>query len=425
MEYLHMKALCAAVCIIGACILLTGADWPTFRGGFDRTGSGVSAAPRSPTVLWSVRIPEAGDIWSSPVVAGGFIYIGGISGSLYCLDAASGALVWEFSSGIRQPVFSTPTVVDGRIFFTAYRMLFALPAADPNGDGRISDTEVIWRYPLGPSTGDVNDVNCASPAVADGILCVGSVDQHFYGFDAGSGRLLWRTYTPFVGQHAFSSSPAIMGRRVFAATGNQSGSGRLYCFDISTGGILWEFDNDDITFSTPAAADGMVFICNSGDWIGGNQVHRVFCLDADGIEDGIDDGQKDAHRGGSDLIWSADMGSYAYSSPALNGGRLYVGCTDGSLRCLDAGTGRGIWVYKTPPVGFMPPMGIMGSAIVAGGAVMVGTADGRLIALSETDSTMLWSLSIGAEMIVSSPALADGSVFIAGARGRILRVGER
>jgi outer membrane protein assembly factor BamB len=436
----RMKAIRAFIVLAAAGLVLTASpmaeisreDWPTFRGNFGRTGRSASGAPRSPALRWSVRIPGAGDIWSSPSVSDGRLYIGGISGSLYCLESDTGNLLWEFHTGTGQPVFSSPTVAGASVYFAGHRMLYALPREDPDGDGLISSREAFWRYTFGPSTGDVNDVNCASPALAGGILCVGSVDQYFYGIDAANGRLRWSNFTVYRGQHAFSSSPAVLGDRVFTATGNQSGSGRIYCFNKNSGAIEWEFDNDDITFSTPAAENGRVYAGNSGDWAGGNAVHRFFCLDADGMEDHTDDGVKDGHEGGSDLVWSVDLGSYAFSSPALSGGRLFIGCSDGRLLCLDAATGSGIWVHNTPPVGLIPPMGIMGSPAIADGTVFVGTADGRLIAVPETDpdgdgtisdSELVWSFPVGG-LLVSSPAIADGRIYIAGNGGRILCIGE-
>jgi outer membrane protein assembly factor BamB len=392
----------------------------------------MSCAPATPRLLWSVQLPGAGDFWSSPVIAGGRLYIGGASGSIYCLNAGTGATVWTFSTGDEQPVFSSPSVIDGVVYVAGYRSLYAIPCEDPNGDGVITAGEVVWRRQFGPSTGGVNDVNCASPAVAGGGVYLGSVDQYFYGFDAEAGGPLWKTFTPYRGQHAFSSSPAVLGDLVFDATGNQSGSGRLYCFNGRSGRILWEFDIDDVTFSTPAVSGGRVYIANSGDWVGGNAVHLLYCLDTDGIFDGVDDGEPDGHAGGSDLIWSFDMGDYAYSSPALHDGRLYIGCADGRLLCLDSDSGRLLWVHRTHRVALEPPRGIMGSPAVAGGMVFVGTEDGRLIAVPErdpngdgviTDPELIWSYSIGG-MVVSSPAVAYGRVYVAGTGGRIYCFGE-
>jgi len=407
-------------------------EWPTFRGNGGRTGYSASRVPRTAELLWTIRIPREGNTWSSPCVSGGRLYIGGISGNMYCLDADTGAQVWTFFTDSGQPVYSSPTVAGDRLCFAAYRVLYALPCEDPNGDGVIASDEILWEHHFGPSTGGVNDVNCASPLVIDGSVIIGSVDQYFYGFDSGNGALLWRTFTPWRGQHAFSSSPAVRGNSVFAATGNQSGSGRLYCFDRQAGGILWEFDIDDITFSTPSVYGDRVYIANSGDWVGGNNVHRLYCLDADGMSDGVDDGVPGGRGTGSDLVWSLDMGDYAYSSPALDGDSLFIGCCDGRLLCLNASTGRTIWVYRTPMVFKDPPRGIMGSPAVADGVVLVGTADGRLIAVPEkdpnadgviADSELIWSYQIGG-MVASSPALAQGRVYIAGSNGRVFCFGE-
>lgn len=371
-------------------------------------------------------------MWSSPCVADGRLTIGGISGDLYCLDADTGALVWTFASRSGQPIYSSATVSGSRVFFAAYRALYAAPRDDPNSDGMLEPGELLWEYRFGPSTGGVNDVNCASPLALEETVLIGSVDQGFYAFDQRSGRVLWRTQTPYRGQHAFSSSPAVLGDRVFAATGNQSGSGRLYCFDRRSGGILWEFDIDDITFSTPLASGDRVYLANSGDWVGGNNVHRLYCLDAQGMSDGIDDGTPGGGEGGSDLVWSYDLGDYAYSSPALSGDRLYLGCCDGRLLCLDARTGRLLWVYRSPMVYREPPRGIMGSPAVADGMVFVGTADGRIVAAPEVDpdasgvvddSELVWSYPIGG-MVASSPAVAQGRVYIAGGYGRVFCFGS-
>ena len=79
-----------------------------------------------------------------------------------------------------------------------------------------------------------------------------------------------------------------------------------------------------------------------------------------------------------------------------------------------------------------PPRGIMGSPAVADGVVLVSTADGRLIAAPQkdpnadgviADSELLWSYPIG-EMVASSPALAQGRVYIAGSNGRVFCFGE-
>ena len=399
------------------------ASWSKFRGDLLNTGYSTSSAPRTGRILWSTKIRGAREFWSSPAVSGGKLYVGNSNGNLYCLDATNGDLLWTFY-GKSYAIFSTPAIADGRLFFgAADRKIFALPSDDPNANGVINESEVIWDFTVGPSTGGVNNVIPSSPALKDDKMFLGAIDQYFYCFDARNGEVLWKTWTPYRGQHAFSSSPAIYKGKVFAATGNQPGrdsSGRLYCFDETTGRILWEFDIDDITYSSPVvdAENGQVIIANSGDWIAnaGNRTYRMYSLAIEGAVEGVDQGVSDAHQGNSDLIWSYDTGRYVYSSPALHAGKLFFGGSDGNLRCVDAKTGKTLWTHETP----VRASGIMGSPAVADGMVFVGTADGRLIAVPEKDpdgdgvitpEEIVWSYRMEGKT-VCSPAIANGAVFI-------------
>src|SRR5438046_2810818 len=71
-------------------------------------------------------------------------------------------------------------------------------------------------------TGDVVE---ASPAVADGIVYVGSNDGGVYAFDATSGAPVWKSPT---GGPVFSS-PAVANGVLFAV----SNDGYLYAFDAA------------------------------------------------------------------------------------------------------------------------------------------------------------------------------------------------
>jgi outer membrane protein assembly factor BamB len=402
--------------------------WPKFRGDLLNTGYSSSAAPRTAQLAWSKKIPGAQEFWSSPSVFKDKVYVGNSNGNLYCINAATGDVVWTFS-GYSFPIFSSPAIAQDMVFFAgADRKLYALPADDPNSDGVISETEIIWDFTVGPSTGGVNNVVPSSPAIKDGKLFIGAIDQYFYCFNAKNGKIIWKTWTPYRGQHAFSSSPAIYKGKVFAATGNQPGadsSGRLYCFSETTGGILWEFDIDDITYSSPVIDqdNDRVVIANSGDWIAnaGNRTYRLYSLAVEGHKEGAEAGIPDAHSGNSDLAWWFDTKKYVYSSPAIHDGRLYFGGSDGNLRCVDAKSGKMIWAYETPP----KASGIMGSPAIADGMVFVGTADGRLIAAPEKDPNgdgvispdeIVWSYEIGGK-IVCSPAIADGALYVGGHDG--------
>jgi outer membrane protein assembly factor BamB len=410
-------------------------EWPMFKHDLKRTGYSPSKAPDTALIVWETRIPGATKFWSSPCIADGKLYAGNNNGNLYCLDAATGKRVWTFFTDTSQPIFSSPIVHQNAVYFAAYEMIYAIPCIDPNGDGEIAENEILWRFRVGKSTGGVNNVVAGSPAIKDGKFFLGAVDQYFYCFDAlKGGEPLWKTFTPYRGQHAFSSSPALDRGRLFAATGNQSGSGRLYCFGEADGKILWDFDIDDITFTSPVIDGSRVFIANSGDWIGGNHRYRLYCLDVNGFLDGVDDGAVDNHAGNSDLIWSFDTKDYVYSSPSFHQGRLYFGCANGLLTCLGADNGKPIWTFRsTARNKYTQPRGILSSPAIADGKVFFCSIEGTIIALPESDpdgdgaispEEIIWSYAIGGDG-VCSPVVANGCVYVGNHQGVIFCFGPK
>ena len=410
---------------------LSNHDWPMFKHDLKRSGFSPSKAPNSASLVWKTDLGRWAKFWSSACIADGKLFIGAHDGNLYCLDAATGEHLWTYYTDTGQPVFSSPLVAQSMVYFAGYERLYAIPSAGPLNDPEQAE-ERVWIYRFGKSTGGVNNVVAGSPAIRGGRLFLGSVDQYFYCFDAAKGgRPLWETYTPYRGQHAFSSSPAVDRGKVFAATGNQSGSGRLYCFDETTGAILWEFDTDDITFSSPAIEGKRVFIANSGDWIGGNHRYRLYCLDVNGYLDGVDEGVADNHEGNADLIWSFNTGDYVYSSPSIHDGKLFFGCANGTLTCLDTGTGNRVWTYHSDARRrFTQPRGILSSPALADGKVFVNV-NGNLLALPEADPNgdgvlsvdeVLWSYSIGGDG-VCSPVVANGFVYVGNHRGTVFCFG--
>jgi outer membrane protein assembly factor BamB len=107
-------------------------------------------------------------------------------------------------------------------------------------------------------------------------------------------------------------------------------------------------------WSSPAVAGGKVYVGSYDD--------NVYCLDAD-------TGSK---------IWNYSTGNYVWSSPAVAGGKVYVGSGDYNVYCLDADTGSKIWNYQTGNFVWSSP--VWSSPAVAGGKVYVGSYDGNVYA---------------------------------------------
>jgi eukaryotic-like serine/threonine-protein kinase len=97
------------------------------------------------TATWTAKV-ETPFFSSSPSVANGVVFSAAGNHDIYAFDAASGKVLWNFRSrGLRYPMRSKPTIVDGRLFHAAtfsYKLyVFELPedaadVKDPEGTKR-------------------------------------------------------------------------------------------------------------------------------------------------------------------------------------------------------------------------------------------------------------------------------------------------
>lgn len=70
----------------------------------------------------TVSVPYSGarvkTVAASPVISDGRVYVGGLDGNFYCLDAKSGKKEWSLALGA--PIFSTVSITDGRIYLADF-----------------------------------------------------------------------------------------------------------------------------------------------------------------------------------------------------------------------------------------------------------------------------------------------------------------
>src|SRR5580700_1129493 len=109
-----MRVLVRSICALSLCFpfAVSGAkaaqdDWYTYRHDNARTGAQPIASDLSDPARISglhvvAQFPRegspaiAGGFKASPIVVDGIAYIGGVNGYFYALDAASGALIWQY-----------------------------------------------------------------------------------------------------------------------------------------------------------------------------------------------------------------------------------------------------------------------------------------------------------------------------------------
>jgi outer membrane protein assembly factor BamB len=239
--------------------------------------------------LWKCKSPgeAVGRMASStPCVAGGHVYALG-STHCYAVDANNGKLIWSAPMPGKAPA-SSPLVADG-VFVVNTGKLAAFDAAtgkqlwvQPKAGGgnssplawKCGDKTVVICNGRGVMSGvdiKTGDVLWATPAGGDctpaivGDSLAAQANNPKIGIFAGKLTVagfnkLWSyPIDPLRSQ----SSPLIFDNQVYLMDDNIH-----YCFDLATGKKLWEEKVPSSTISSPAFADGKIFLLTSG----GNKV---------------------------------------------------------------------------------------------------------------------------------------------------------
>jgi len=303
---------------------------------------------------WSFYVGEGNDVLSGPAMNNGRVVAGSGNGSVYALDAATGAELWDFQTG--GAAYSSPAIANGVVYINSVgyeNNLFALDAKT----GR-----QLWVYAV-----PVNYVTYSSPAVVNGVVYVGLGDTNVYALDAKTGTKIW-SYTT---GGPVSSSPAVANGMVYFC------SDQMYALNASTGSLVWSYAFGGSNAS-PAIANGVVYVA-SGDGV-------VYALDA---------------KTGS-KVWSYAIGGYVDSSAAVTNEAVYVGSGDTYVYALDIRSGTPFWAYKTGG-------SVESSPAVANGVVYVTSDDFFLYALHARTGALLWSQSAG--YYGNPPTVASGVVY--------------
>jgi hypothetical protein len=124
--------------------------------------------------------------------------------------------------------------------------------------------------------------------------------------------------------------------------------------DANTGEYIWSYTIGSTMWSSPAIANGRVYIGSDDD--------NVYCLDTNTGE----------------YIWSYQTGDSVKSSPAVADGKVYIGSHDKNVYCLDANTGEYIWSYTMVEQ-------VSSSPAIADGKVYISSEYGTVYAFGEFD----------------------------------------
>ena len=283
-------------------------------------GGNVSARDRATgEVVWSTRLDphvQGVHLFGSPVPHEGRVYQGVASeqtmleyegpqdfvGSVACLDAATGAVLWQ--TRLQPPgrygisVWSTPALdPELGLLFVGTGNAYGRPAgnlSDAIVALRMDTGEIAWSFQATPDdgfnargSGGADADFGASPLLfeAGGHKLVGDGDKdgEFYALDRATGELVWEKEVDFVAPEAglrekegFLGTAAYRDGVIFAPTTDRS---IVHALDAATGTILWARELNpkpqmygERMFGSSTAADGIV--------LQGNAFGKLFALDA-------------------------------------------------------------------------------------------------------------------------------------------------
>jgi len=403
---------------LGLALLLTAScpaeNWPCFRG---PSRQGISTAAQLPLrwsatdgVAWKTPLPGAG--WSSPIVWGDRIFIttatdGGTSCHLLCLNAATGAVLWDvevFQQEVlrkeaRNSYATSTPVTDGRLVYTVFGA-GGLAAVDFTG-------KVIWtfkewtfysRHGLG-----------ASPVLHEGLLMlpwdwsqnpqdgeekvgwqIPWEKSFVFALDAATGKLRWKTMRG-------RSRIAHVTPNIYTDSAGKpqlvSGAGDVVQgFELASGKILWSGRNDGEGVVPSIVIAGDLALAPNG--FGGFDSVRAFKVAG---------AQGDISETG--LAWEQKKNASKIPSLIYVEPHVFSVTDAGMAWCALAQTGEVLWRERLGGT-------FSASPVAAGGRLYAVADNGETSVLEAAPAFKVLARNALGENVQASPAIADQKIFI-------------
>ncbi len=373
-------------------------DWPQFRG---PTGQGHSSERGLPldwsesrNVKWKTPVPGRG--WSSPVVAGGRVWL---TTSVKANGASLRAVAYDVETGreaVNVEVFhlrsadllnaknshASPTpIADGERVYVHFG---AEGTAALTASG-----EIVWktRLPYQSQHG-----NGGSPMLYGDLLifsCDGSDQAFVVALDKRTGKVRWKTWRRQPWDQAYTTPLLIR-------VGEQDqvvsvGAYRAAAYDPQTGKELWRVSYAD-GFSNvprPVYGHGLVYIAT------GFQQPTLMAVRPDGSGDVTK----------THVAWTLRRAAPLTPSPLIVGDEIYVVNDGGIASCLDARTGDTHWQQRLGGE-------YSASPVFADGRIYFLNEEGGATAIAPGKAFVRLATASLDGATLASIAVADGSFFI-------------
>jgi outer membrane protein assembly factor BamB len=402
-------------------------DWAEWRGP-NRDGISneknlpVKWSPTGDNLAW--RAPYGGR--SAPIVMGDRVYLQNTAGKgetlqerVMCFNADNGKLLWEHRFNVY--LSDVPP----------HRVGWASPVGDPstgniyvfgvggNLIGLNHDGKVLWERSLGEDFGllTTHGGRTVSPIIDGDLVIVSGVTfqwgQHgrgahrFMAFDKKTGETMWISAPggrPYDTTYAPPIIVNVNGTRLLIQGGSD---GFVYAIKAQTGEPVWKIEVSKRGLNTGVVVhNNLAILTHSEENLDSSEMGMMLAVDANSKGEIKKD----------QIKWSTYGWQGGFSSPVLDGDRLYQVDNGANIAAFDANTGKQLWLKNLGTIQKASP-------VFADGKLYVGTENGKFYILkpSATGCEILDEDQLGTEAlpetIVGSAAVSNGRIYFASDSG--------
>lgn len=384
-------------------------EW-TQPGGNAQKSMGHVALGDSVSRAWEARIAGTTKYWrlaSSPVVAGGKLYVVDTKAKLRAFDAQSGALLWTSQIGDAKDVAGGISWLTGEMTGNAGSVFGGGVSAEgdrvfaTNGLGDIAafnaaNGEQIWmKRPGGPLRG--------APGVGNGNVYAMSQDNQIFALKTSDGTQEWTRAGTLETANVFGvAAPSLAQGTVVAGYS----SGELSAYRYENGQEVWQDVLARTSISTAVASLSDVDadpVIDQGRVFAVGQGGRMVSLE-------LVTGQR---------LWEINLAGI--QTPWVAGEWLFVVTDESKLLCISRATGKVRWQAELPryrnvkkkqnPISWEGP-------VLAGNRLVLVSSTGEMVNVSPTDGTVQSTVELKSSVTLP-PIVANNTLYILGDDGRL------
>jgi outer membrane protein assembly factor BamB len=199
-------------------------------------GNVYAVNAKTGVVRWTYVDPQARGTMSAPAVGGGRVFFPGSNGTLSAFDANTGALQW--SGQIDANYYTGPAAYDhGTVYAVTRRNLWAYDATTGARN---------WQAGLGEADSAI--------AISKGHIHMATTDQILWNFDAATGALDKADWV----QMSMQSTPAIANGVLYVGSMNST----ITAYDTRSDALLWQATTAGPVFAAPTVANGKLYVAD-------------------------------------------------------------------------------------------------------------------------------------------------------------------